>query len=83
MNVVFVQCLWKMVRMLPKMISDLNVDKILADLHQFLKAFPSQTWKTRSSDTPLRTVKTILHSLVKLKGNKVSNSCVHTLSVKH
>ena len=65
------QCLWKMVRMLPKVVSDLNIDRILLDLHQFLRAFPSQSWKNRQNDTPLRTVKTILHSLVKLKGNKV------------
>lgn len=60
--------------MLPTLINDLNVDRIIGDLHQFLTAFPNHTWKNREGshgDTPLRTVKTILHSLVKLKGNKV------------
>ncbi len=57
--------------MLPNIINELNGDRILGDIHQFLKAFPSGTWKSRPNDTPLRTVKTILHSLVKLKGNKV------------
>ena len=65
------QCLWRMVRNLPGIIDDLDVDCILWDLHQFLVAFPSHTWRHRPSDVPLRTVKTILHSLAKLKGNKV------------
>ena len=63
-------------RMLPSVINDLNVDRIIGDLHQFLKAFPNNTWRNRSSDTPLRTVKTILHSLAKLKGNKVNDASI-------
>ena len=57
--------------MLPDIINDLNLDRILLDLHVFMKAFPSSLWKTRPSDTPLRTVKTLLHTLTKLKGPKV------------
>lgn len=58
--------------MLPDSIKDLNIDKILYDTHLFLKAFPTSSWKERSSDLPLRTIKTILHTLTKMKGNKVS-----------
>lgn len=58
--------------MLPDIVNDLNLDRILLDLHLFLKAFPSSTWKTKPSDTPLRTVKTIIHTMTKLKGHKVS-----------
>jgi len=65
------KCLWKMVRMLPSVINDLNLDRIISDTHQFLKAFPTHTWKERSNEMPLRTIKTLLHSLAKLKGNKV------------
>jgi len=67
----FMQCLWKMIRMLPTIVGDMNVDRILADLHYFLKAYPSYTWKSRQTDMPLRTVKTILHTFVKIKGSKV------------
>ena len=63
--------IWKMIRMLPSIINKLQVERTLSDLHQFLQAFPSHTWRQRASDTPLRTVKTVLHSLAKLKGNKV------------
>jgi len=57
--------------MMPTVIGDVNVDRILADLHYFLKAYPSYTWKNRQTDVPLRTVKTILHTFVKIKGSKV------------
>jgi len=60
-----------MVRMMPTVIADMNIDRILADLHYFLKAYPSHTWKTRQTDMPLRTVKTILNTFVKIKGTKV------------
>jgi len=68
---IIMKCLWRMVRMLPDIINDLNLDRILLDLHVFMKAFPSSMWKLRSTDTPLRTVKTLLHTLTKLKGPKV------------
>ena len=71
-----VQCLWKMVRMLPDMINELNLDRVLADLHLFLRAFPGYTWKQRPTDMPLRTVKTLLHTFAKLKGQKVRYSSV-------
>ncbi|XP_029636093.1 cytoskeleton-associated protein 5 isoform X2 [Octopus sinensis] len=65
------KCMWRMVRMLPDSMNDLNTDKILHDIHLFFKAFPANSWKDRSSDLPYRTVKTILHTLTKLKGNKI------------
>ncbi|XP_064635641.1 cytoskeleton-associated protein 5-like isoform X2 [Lineus longissimus] len=65
------KCLWRVVRLLPNIINDLNVDLIILDLHLFLKAFPKTFWKERSSDTPFRTIKTVLHSLAKLKGDRV------------
>jgi hypothetical protein len=37
----------------------------------FLQDFPSASWKKRSSDTPVRTIKTILHCMTKIKGNRI------------
>lgn len=68
---IVMKCLWKMVRFLPDISNDLNIDRILLDAHQFMRAFPSHTWKERPSDQPLRTIKTVLHSLAKQKGNKI------------
>jgi len=48
---------------------------MLAELHDFWKAFPSHYWRQRQneggSDTPIRTVKTVLHTLTKLKGEEI------------
>lgn len=66
------QCMWKLIRMLPDIINDVKLDKILLDCHLFLEAFPSNTWKSRPTDMPLRTIKTLLNSLGKLRGAKVS-----------
>ena len=35
-------------------------------VHEFLKVFPSSYWKTVAEDTPLRTIKTLLHTLAKV-----------------
>ncbi|KAJ8298919.1 hypothetical protein KUTeg_022979 [Tegillarca granosa] len=65
------KCLWKMIRLLPVSIDSINIDRILLDTHLFLKAFPSKTWKDRPSDIPLRTIKTVIHTLAQLKGSKI------------
>lgn len=66
------KCLWKMLRMMGNYIDELNVDRILLDLHVFLKTYPSSYWKDRPSDTPIRTVKTVLYTLVKYKGEDIT-----------
>ncbi|KAK6191581.1 hypothetical protein SNE40_003232 [Patella caerulea] len=67
------KCLWRLTRMLPNTINELNIERTLLDCHLFLRAFPSSSWKERTSDLPLRTIKTILHSLATLKGKKILN----------
>ena len=57
--------------MLPAIIQDVNVSHALLDVNLFLNAHPTSTWKDRADETPLRTVKTVLHSLVRLKGHQV------------
>lgn len=65
------KCLWKATKALPGMIENINVDELLLDINRFLVAHPPPSWKTRSDDTPLRTMKTILHTLVKIKDKSV------------
>ncbi|XP_066276419.1 cytoskeleton-associated protein 5-like isoform X5 [Branchiostoma lanceolatum] len=69
------KCIWKTTKMFPSVMSDtsmdINMDKVLLDLHNFMKAFPTVTWKDRPSDMPLRTIKTVLHLLAMIKGNKI------------
>ncbi|XP_033753517.1 cytoskeleton-associated protein 5-like [Pecten maximus] len=67
------KCLWKIVRMLPEIINDINLDCILLDIHMFMTAFPGSTWKSRPNDLPIRTIRTILHSISKLQGAAILN----------
>lgn len=72
-SIFFFQCIWKMIKMVPEIINDLAVDRILLETHLFLRNFPTSTWKNRTSDLPLRTIKTVIHTLAMLKGSKVRN----------
>ncbi|XP_078670187.1 cytoskeleton-associated protein 5-like isoform X4 [Branchiostoma floridae x Branchiostoma belcheri] len=67
------KCIWKTTKMFPSVMSDMdiNMDKVLLDLHNFMKAFPTATWKDRPSDMPLRTIKTVLHLLAMIKREKI------------
>lgn len=65
------KCIWKMIKMVPEIINDLAVDRILLETHLFLRNFPTSTWKNRTSDLPLRTIKTVIHTLAMLKGSKI------------
>lgn len=65
------KCLWKNIRQMRQIINELNVDRILLDIHVFLKAFPSSSWKERKDDRPIRTIKTILYHLVEIRGEDI------------
>lgn len=65
------KCLWKVVKMLPSWEAETDFDMVLYDIHLFLKDFPSSSWKKQPSDTPVRTIKTILHCMTKIKGNRI------------
>ncbi|KAM6360444.1 cytoskeleton-associated protein 5 isoform 1-T4 [Alca torda] len=65
------KCLWRMVRLLPETINTINLDRILLDIHIFLKVFPKEKLKQCKSEFPIRTLKTLLHTLCKLKGPKI------------
>ncbi|XP_069479300.1 cytoskeleton-associated protein 5 isoform X2 [Ambystoma mexicanum] len=65
------KCLWRMVRLLPESINNLNLDKILLDIHNFMKAFPKEKLKQQKAELPIRTLKTLVHTLCKLKGSKI------------
>merc|ERR1712166_1165964 len=70
------KCMWKIIRLLPIWMDDetaqaLDIDFVLCDLHEFLKTYPPSYWKKQESDTPLRTVKTVLHAMVKVRSDSI------------
>lgn len=68
-----------MVRLLPDTINSINLDRILLDIHIFMKVFPKEKLKQCKSEFPIRTLKTLLHTLCKLKGPKVSQNSNQSL----
>ncbi|XP_012235678.1 protein mini spindles isoform X2 [Linepithema humile] len=67
------KCLWKIVKTMSNCSTDLDYDAILLEVHRFLKDYPTTWWKKRKSDIPLRTVKTIVHSMTRVKGSSILN----------
>uniref|UniRef100_A0A670J340 Cytoskeleton associated protein 5 n=1 Tax=Podarcis muralis TaxID=64176 RepID=A0A670J340_PODMU len=65
------KCLWRMVRLLPETINTINLDRIMLDIHIFMKVFPKEKLKQCKSEFPIRTLKTLIHTLCKLKGPKL------------
>ncbi|XP_018417650.1 PREDICTED: cytoskeleton-associated protein 5 [Nanorana parkeri] len=65
------KCLWRMIRLLPECIENINLDRILLDIHNFMRVLPKDKLKAHKSELPMRTLKTLLHTLCKLKGSKI------------
>ncbi|MCJ8738053.1 hypothetical protein PDJAM_G00031060 [Pangasius djambal] len=67
------KCHWRMIKLLPEKIESLYLDRILLDIHNFMKAFPKELLKQKPNDMAHRTVKTLLHTLYRLVGPKIMN----------
>ncbi|KAA3678847.1 cytoskeleton-associated protein 5 [Paragonimus westermani] len=65
--------IWRITKGMDSTVNNYAFDVILLDCHDFLKAFPSASWKTRKSDVPLRTVKTLLHVMCRYQGSSILN----------
>ncbi|XP_020818600.1 protein mini spindles isoform X1 [Drosophila serrata] len=65
------KCIWRNVKMLAERSNELNYDAVILEVHEFMLALPSTWWQNRPSDTPMRTIKTILHNMAKVKGNAI------------
>lgn len=64
---------WRMVPLPPDTINSINLTEFFW-IYIFMKVFPKEKLKQCKSEFPIRTLKTLLHTLCKLKGPKVSES---------
>ncbi|CAK1542570.1 unnamed protein product [Leptosia nina] len=70
------KCFWKILKMIPSWeVNSIDYDAVLYKIHLFYKAYPNSYWKKNAqvNDTPYRTVKTLVHTLVKVKGASIMN----------
>ncbi|KAJ6636203.1 Protein mini spindles [Pseudolycoriella hygida] len=65
------KCIWRNVKVMPDKSEDMDYYPILQEIHGFMSALPQAWWNNRPSDTPIRTVKTIIHNMAKLKGRDI------------
>ncbi|XP_063384841.1 protein mini spindles [Cydia fagiglandana] len=70
------KCFWKTLKMISTWdANSIDYDAVLYKIHLFYKAYPNSYWKKNPdiSDTPYRTVKTLVHTLVKMKGGSITS----------
>ncbi|KAL0879509.1 hypothetical protein ABMA27_003252 [Loxostege sticticalis] len=70
------KCFWKTLKMISTWdAGSVDYDAVLHKIHLFYRAYPNSYWKKNPdiSDTPYRTVKTLVHTLVKMKGASITN----------
>ncbi|XP_061077698.1 cytoskeleton-associated protein 5-like isoform X3 [Conger conger] len=65
------KCLWRKIRYLPDTMNSINLDRVLLEIHSFMKVLPKEKLKQLNCDLPYRTLKTLLHTLCRLCGPKI------------
>ncbi|XP_059481984.1 protein mini spindles isoform X2 [Neocloeon triangulifer] len=60
--------LWKVMRVIEQWQEQLDLAAVLREVNHFLVDFPSHTWRDRKDLTPLKTIKTLVHTMVQFKG---------------
>lgn len=74
------KCIWKLTHLLPDYISEVKLDVVLVDIHTFYKVLPASFWKARAERVPQQTIKALLQTLCKLRGNQVRlGSCINVV----
>ena len=56
---------------MPERVNELDYEAVLMEIHDFMLALPTAWWSNRPSDTPMRTIKTIIHNMTKIKGTGI------------
>jgi len=65
------KCIWKLTHLLPDYISEVKLEVVLVDIHTFYKVLPASFWKAKAERVPQQTIKALLQTLCKLRGNQL------------
>uniref|UniRef100_A0A6M2DFG6 Putative microtubule-associated protein n=1 Tax=Xenopsylla cheopis TaxID=163159 RepID=A0A6M2DFG6_XENCH len=65
------KCLWKITKNWVVYAEDMDYDLVFTEINKFYSLYPAAFWKKRSYETPFKTVKTVLHSIVKNRGPSI------------
>lgn len=65
------KCMWRNLKMMNDRSGELEFSAILRETHEFLVELPPSWWQQRPSDTPFRTIRTIIHSLAKIRNTRI------------
>ncbi|XP_050054425.1 protein mini spindles-like isoform X3 [Aphis gossypii] len=68
------KCVWKCTKDFERWDDDLCYELVLERLHKFLEEIDLRYWKKQSCDIPMRTCKTVLYTMVKVRSDKVLKS---------
>jgi cytoskeleton-associated protein 5 len=74
-----IKCILKMSKRMASTLVTSDIDRLLISINAFLKAHPPTSFKDRD-DLPLRTVKTLLHEIVKATGVAARAACSRLFS---
>ena len=66
------KCIWKKTRMIAANIARIEMGPILQICNDFFNSYPRNYWKNKPNDKPLRTVKTVVVTLVQQAPERVS-----------
>lgn len=69
------KCIWRNANDMRKKANDINYDAILMEMHEFMVTIPQSWWQKNPQldDSPIRTIKTMLHTCVNIKGGEILN----------
>lgn len=76
------KCIWKLTHLLPEFIAEVKLDSVVLDIHNFYKVLPASFWRNRSDRVPQQTVKALLQTLCKLRGDELLE-CLNTIEDKN
>lgn len=65
------KCIWRNLKIINDRSGELEFPAILREIHEFLVELPPAWWQKRPSDTPFRTIRTIIHSLAKIRNTRI------------